>query len=205
MGQDSQQALLLLCRIVPGSQRRVQSSFVPRDDALDLPAISVDPLMESSLHLATISCLGPAPASVAPVERDDRTAYAQLLPAQPMIGFAVVAGIGQQSGQTYVPNRLAHRGRKLRMIVARSANHAGGCDQVALGVTDQRQLGPAATAESPVSTAIHEVGADVVSLQAGGINRAFGLWADQAALCCPPEDDGQQSLKSPFFISRCSA
>ena len=205
MGQNSQQALAILGGVVTGPQRRAQPSLVPRDHTLDLPAISIDTLVESPFHLAAISCLGPAASGVARVQRNNCAADAQLLSAQPMIALTIVARIGQQSGQAYVPNRLAHRRSELAMVVAGAANHVGGRDQMALRVTDDRQLGPPASAKTPVSAAFHEVGADVVRLQAGGVNGALGPGGDQAALGCPPKDDAQQPLKSPFFTSRCSA
>ena len=205
MGQNSQQALALLGGVVSSPQRRVQPSLVPRDHALDLPAIPIDTLVESPFHLATISCLGPAASGVAWIERNDRAADAQFPSAEPMIALTVVARIAQQAGQAYIPSRLAHRRSELAMVVAGAPNHVGGRDQVTLRVTDQRQLGPAATAKTPVSPAFHKVGADVVGLQPGRVDGPLGLGSDQAALGCPPEEDAQQPLKSPFFTSRCSA
>ena len=91
MCEDSQQALAFLGGVVTGPQRRVQPAFVSGDHALHLPTIPVDSIEESPFHLAAVLCFGPTPSGVTPVERNDRTAYAQLLPAQPMIGLAVVA------------------------------------------------------------------------------------------------------------------
>jgi len=205
MCQDSQQALAFLGGVVTGPQRRVQPSLVPRDHALHLPAIPVDSLVESALHLATILCFGPAPCGVTPVQRNDRTAYAQLLSAQPMIGLAVVARIGREAGQAHVADRLPHRRSKLRAVIAGAGNHNSACNQVALRVADDRQLGPAAAAKPLVSLAIHEVGADVMGLQAGRVDGTLGLGGDQAALGCPLEEDMREPVESPFFISRPSA
>jgi len=205
MGQDSQQALAFLGGVVTGAQRRAQPSFVPRDHTLDLPAIPIDPLVESPFHLAAIPCLRPAAPGVARVQRNHRAADAQRLSAEPMIALTVVAGVGQHASQVHVADRLAHGRRELAMVVAGAANHVGGRDQMALRVTDQRQLGPAATAKTPITTAFDEVGADVVGLQAGGVNGALGLGGNQAALDGVLEDNAQEPVKSPFFISRCSA
>ncbi len=60
MRQDSQQALRLLGSVVPGPQRRVQQALVPRDHALDLPAMPVDPLGEPAFHQAAVLRLGSA-------------------------------------------------------------------------------------------------------------------------------------------------
>jgi len=205
MCQDSRQALSLLGGVVACAKRRVQPSFVSGDNAVDLPAIAVNSFMESSFHLAAISGLGPSPAGISAVERNGRTAYAQFFATQTMIGLAVVAGVGQQSPQSHVPDRLPHRRSELVVVVAGAANHIGCGDPVALRVANDCHLRPAAAAKTLVSAAIYEVGADVVRFQAGGINGPLWLWGDQAASASPFEDGCKQSLKSPFFISRRSA
>jgi hypothetical protein len=93
----------------------------------------------------------------------------------------------------------------LRVVVAGSSHHQSSGDQVSRRVADDRQLGPTMTAERLVSAALDEVGADVTGLQAGGIDGPLGLGADQAALTRTLEDRGQEAVKSPFFIRRCSA
>ena len=122
-----------------------------------------------------------------------------------MIGLAVVAGVGQEAAQSHVADRLPHRRSKLRAVIAGAVNHNSACNQVAARVADDRQLRPAATTKPLVSLAIHEVGDDVMHLQAGGVDGALGLGGDQAALSCPLEEDMQEPVESPFFTSRLSA
>lgn len=205
MRQNSQQALALLCGVVPGSQGRVQQALVPRDDAFDLPAMSIDPLGEAAFHHASVLGLRPATPGVPPVQRNRRAANAQLPAAQDMVAFAIVARVGQKPGQSQVTDCLPHGRSELRVVVAGSSHHQGSGDQVSRGVTDDRQLGPTATAEPFISLAIHKVCADVVALQTRGINGPLGLGGNQPAFGSTLENDGQEPVKSPFFISRCSA
>jgi hypothetical protein len=80
--------------------------------------------------------------------------------------------------------------------------HSG--NQIAGMVTYQGQLGK--TAELlHAALASQEVSADVVTLQTGGVHRRFRPLLDQAALSSKAENSVKQSVKSPFFSSRCSA
>ena len=205
MCENSEQALALLGGVAAGSQGGVQQTLVPRDHALDLPAIAVDSLGEPAFHQAAVLGLGPTTPRVPAVQGNCGAANAQLFSAQDMVALAVVAGVGQQAGQTNMPVCLAHGRGELGMIVAGAADHQGGGDQVSRCMTDDRQLRPAAATKPLISTAFHEVGADVVGLQAGGVYGPFGLGRDQATLGGSLEDDAQESVKSPFFISRRSA
>ena len=205
MRQDPQQALALLSGVVPGPQGRVQQALVARDHAFDLPAMPVDALGEPAFHQAAVLGLGPTTPRVPAVQRNGRAGNAQLLSTQDVVAFAVVAGIGQQAGQAQVPDRLAHGRGELGMIVAGTSDDRGPGNQMGLCVADDGQLGPTSATKTPVSAAIHEVGADVVGLQAGGVDGPFALGADQPTLDGTLEDNGQEPVKSPFFISRCSA
>ena len=205
MSQDPQQALALLGGVVAGPQGRVQQALVPRDHAFDLPAMTVDSLREPAFHQPAVLGLGPTTPRVPAVQRNGGAAYPQLFSTQDVVAFAVVAGVGQQAGQTHMSDCLTHGRGELGMVVAGASHHPGASNQVGWRVTDDGQLGPAATAKTLVSTAFHEVGADVVGLQAGGVDGAFGLGSDQPALCRTLEDDAPEPVESPFFTSRCSA
>src|SRR5262249_57217578 len=83
------------------AQRRAQQPLVPREGALRLPALPVDPAVtalprsaaETSLHLPPIARLRPFPPLVAAVWRDHGRADAEDLAAQAM-GFLPVGGSG---------------------------------------------------------------------------------------------------------------
>lgn len=205
MSQNSEQALTFLSLVVSGSQGGAEQPLMSADHALDLPALPIDAFEEPPFHLPPILGFGPAASRVTSVQGDDRTANPQPLAAQAVVALAVIAGVAQQTGQVDVANGLPHRGPKLRMVVARSANHEGSGNQMALRVTDQGELGPAATAKTPVSTAFYKVGAHVVAFQAGGVNRSLGLGSDQVKLASAVENGAQEAGKSPFFRRRSSA
>jgi hypothetical protein len=205
MSQDPQQALPLLCGVVAGSQGRVEQTLIPRDHAFDLPAMSVDSFREPAFHQTTVPGLRPMATVLAGVQPDRRGADAQGLSAQHMVGFAVVAGVRQQPGQRQMTDRLPQGRGELGVVAAGTSHHPGGRDQVGPRMADDGQLGPGAIATTGVSAAVSEVGADVVRLQAGGVDRPFRFVFDQAALSRPLEEDAQEAVESPFFSSRCSA
>ena len=205
MSQNSEQAFPFLRRVVSGAQGGAEEPFVATDDALDLPALSVDAFEETPFHLPPVLGLGPAAARVAAIQGNDRAANPQLLAAQPVVAFAVIARVAQQAGQPEVADGLPHGRGELRMVVARATHDIRPGNQMALGVTDQCELGPATTPKATLSAAFDEVGACLVTLQAGGVNGPLGLGGDQAEVTGALKNGRQQAVESPFFNRRSSA
>ena len=205
MSQNFHQALLLLSGIGAGSQGRIEQTFMPRDRAFDLPAMSIDTFGEPAFHQTTIPALRPVTTVFARVQPDRRGANAQLLAAQDMIGFAIVPAVCQQPGQMQMPDRLTQDRSELGVVPAGTPDHRGPRDQVSLRVADDRQLGPAMTTPMAVPAAVPEVHADMVRLQTGGVDGPLWLVFDQAALSRPLEDDALEAVESPFFRRRFSA
>src|SRR5947209_9885379 len=104
MGQHAEVAFAFTRGFRLAAERRVQQSLVPREGALRLPALPVDPLMPTPLrllaetldHLPAVARLGPLAALVAPVDRDDCGADTQILAAQPVVLLAVEGRVAQQ-------------------------------------------------------------------------------------------------------------
>lgn len=88
------------------------------------------------------------------------------------------------------------------MVAARTSAGDRRRDQVRLRMADDCQFGPATVATTGIAAAVVEVNANVVGLQAGGVDGPFGLVLDQAALNRPLKDDAQEPVESPFFTSR---
>src|SRR5436305_1953592 len=104
MGEDAEVTLALARGIRLGPQRRAEQPLVPREGALRLPALPVDPpvpaaprpLAEAPDHLPPVARLGPLPAPVPPVQRDHRGADAQVCAAVAVALLAVEGAVGQR-------------------------------------------------------------------------------------------------------------
>ena len=186
-----------------GGQRGPEDPLESREYAFGLPAMTVHSARKTLLHLATIAAvcgLTRAPG----VHRDDGGADAQLLAAEPMVRLRVIGTVAQQPVDREPINGLRDGGLEIRRIVARPGPHPRGSDEMRVVVADDRQLGPPAV---PFGAAppMQEVPADVMTLQAGGINAGLALVFQQASGLGDTENSVEQQIESPFFRSRCSA
>jgi hypothetical protein len=167
-----------------------------RDHALDLGAVPIDAFEETPLHLPAIPSPGPDPET-AHVDRDDGEPNSELFATEPVIRLGVKAHIREHAVETDEPGGLAHDGPKLRRIVARTGSDRDPGDQVRLRVTNESELGiPAAEIVTTPGAPADIVDADVVRLEARGINRGLGAVPDQAARGCTVEYSSKQPLES---------
>jgi len=212
MSQDAQVALALPRLVRPAAQRRVEQALVAREGALRLPALAVDPLVPAALrplaeappHLPPVAGPGPLAALAPPVERDDRGADAQALPAQPVVLLAIEGRVGQQAVPGHSQRRLPHGRPQLRRVVAGGRADGGGGEEVAAGVADDGELGPQPGAVLAAG-ALEEVLRSVAALQAGGVEGRLGLGANQAALAGARGGLEEEQDELPFFRSRLAA
>jgi len=202
--QDTQVTLPLTRRVRSAPQRRVQEALVPREGALRLPALPVLALGEPLLHLPAKPCLGPLPPLVAAVDRDGRRADVQVLPAEPVVLLAVERRVGEHPIPGHPQRRLEHRRPELRAVVARADRDGGGGEEVAGGVTGDRQLGPE-RGGLLFPGPREEVMGGVAALQAGGIDGRLGLGADQAARLGARGGLPEEGDDLPFFRSLLAA
>ena len=98
---------------------------------------------------------------------------------------------------------LAHHGRQIRRIVARTGAHPSPGDQVRGVVAKDRELRVAAIALHPAAT-LQEMPTDVAALKPCGVQGSSPVKA-QAELARPLEHCVEQRLESPFFPRRCWA
>jgi len=205
VGQNSQQALSLAGGFAACAYSAAQHPLELRDGALDLPAVGVDTLRETSAHLAPISAPGRSRAAPPWVKRNDRGADAELLSAEAVVMLAIVGGVSQQPVEGNLLGRQDHGGGELRGVVAGASTDHGAREQMGSGVATHSQLGPASTAEGFVPLPVDVVGAGISALQPGRVERPFGTLVDQAEGVGPLEDGPEHGLKSPFFSNRFSA
>ena len=118
VSQDSQATFTILRLLRFGSQGRTEKTLIPGDRTLDLPAIAVDPFMESAFHLSPVFCSRPLSASTAFVQRDHRRTNSKAITAKIMVVFAIVGRIRQEAVKANVPRRQNHGLGKLWRIVA---------------------------------------------------------------------------------------
>ena len=78
------------------TQDRRQVSFEPGDRALGLDALPVFAHRKAFVHLTPILGLGPTTTATL-VQLDNRAADAQLFPRIGVVGFGVVAPVGQEA------------------------------------------------------------------------------------------------------------
>ncbi len=91
-----------------------------------------------------------------------------------MIVLAVISGVGQQAVQRRMADRLGDSLGELRGVIGRTATDHRTGHQVAGGVADERELGPAAATERPVSFAVDVIRTRVAALETGGVDGGFG-------------------------------
>ena len=180
-----------------------QAPLQPREYALHLPALPVNRARKTSGHAASIRSRRWA-LGAARVKRDHRPTDPQLLAANAMILFRIEGAVAQQRVDGQVHPSLAHSRKKVRPVIAWSLAHGQGRDKVCGVVRHHGQLGPE-TILLDASLSMKEMPADVMAFQTGGVDGSFYRRRGETQLGCPPEDRTQESVKTPFFTSRCSA
>ena len=203
MSQHPDTAFGKACTFFAGSEGASQTSLQPREDALHMPTLPENCARKPFGHAASIGC-GRRALRPARVKPDHCPTNTQLLAAHPMISLGVEAPVGQQCVDGQMRYSLAHGGNKVRPVIARSLAHRQGRDQVSGIVRHHGELGPE-TIPLDSSLSVKEMPADVMAFQAGGIDGSLDRRRGETQLGCPPEDGAQESVKTPFFTSRCSA
>ena len=205
MGQDAQVALALSGGFASRSQERSEAPLVPREGALDLPALAERASRETNLHFAAIPARRPL-ARPSRLQRNNRAPDAQGLAAKDVMRLAVVGGVGHHAAPVRQGIAFAHERSKLRRVVRRADSNARGRPEVALTVAQHRQLGPTlAQRFSAFRLFPAIIAADVAGLEAGGVDDPLGLGLDQARKSRALEGAPLEYVKSPFFSSRASA
>jgi hypothetical protein len=215
MGQYPHQDLLLLVHPLAGPQCRAQEPLLPRETALDLPPLAINAAVsrpaglaaESPHHLPPVPRLGPLPARVPPVQREDRRADTQPLTGQGVVVFGVEGAVAQERIHRAAAAGGPHRRPELRRVLARAAGDVRREEQVAPSLQDGRQLGPGALPPPLVGLLgpPGEVAADVPGLEPGGVDGRPGPGRDQAAR--PRLGDGlpEEGIDPLFSSSRVAA
>jgi hypothetical protein len=123
---------------------RAQQPLDHAEASLDLPTLAVDLVGEVILKgssVMSVDCLGLAVSTGTTTRRGrEDTLYVQLLPAETMCRLALVARITDQCPDRLAGHRLSYRLVELAAIGFGTPIHVGRKYQVALGVTDGRQL-----------------------------------------------------------------
>ena len=203
--RDNAKQGLAISRL-PGSsgQGRTEATLMLRDHALNVPTTTVQPFREAAMHLLPVPARRQRPWAAAWIHRNDRRTHRQFFPTDAVVLLGVIRRVGVQAVDGHVSAGLANGGQEVRRVVARAFARLGCQDQMAVVVTDQGELRIASELLHPALPG-QEVAADMVALQPRGINGRFGPLFDQAAGLGVAQNRREQSVKSPFFRSRCSA
>jgi len=146
MRQDAEQDLLLLVRPRAGAEGVAEPALVPGEPALDLPPLTVYPLvcalgrllLEPPDHLRPVLGLGLLATVAATAQRDHRRAHAQNITRPGVVVFGVVAGVGQQRVRYAPGDGSPNRGSELRGVGSGSACDVGREEQVGVGIENGR-------------------------------------------------------------------
>lgn len=204
MSNDSQHAFVLAGLRSARAKSRAQAAFVLRDGTLNVPAAAIQASGKPIEHATPIRTVRTQGARTSWVNRDDGRGHAEVFATDAVVRLRVISPVAEQAVNRHVSNRLGHRGEEIGPIIAGTIAHPQGGHQVAGVVRDDRQLGEAAELLHP-ARAGQKVAADVMTLQAGRVDRRLGPFLDQAALLGNAENGGQEPVKSPFLRSRSCA
>jgi len=139
MGEHAQHLLGSEGRGAARGKRGAQPPLVSGEDALDLLALRIQRVGKGAPHGPTVRGPGPA-AGGAPVEGYRGRGHAQLLPAEPVHVFRIVACIGGGRREADQPGGLAqHRGQGGGVMRRPPAGQRPD-NQVRARVDDDRQL-----------------------------------------------------------------
>ena len=194
-----------------GLERRAQVPLHHREHRLDLPALAVLLPREPPLQPSSPAAPRSARPSVLPLlaahGRREDALDAELLAAEDVRSFALVARVAQDCLHAMSRERLSHEFRELDDVGLRSAVDVTAQDEVALHIADGRELRETALvvpAVMPAPTGV--VAGYVACLHAGRIDRR-GLVRRgyQAAALREPNRLVKESSRAPFFRRRRSA
>ena len=169
-----------------------------------MPSLAVHAIGETRGHLSSIACRGQLAVMASTVDGNHRRANRQGLAAVAVMNFTVVGAIGQQAVDGQMAVGLCDRWQEVGPVVAGAVADTDRGDEIGLVMTDHRDLGPAAIATLTMAS-MKEVGTDVTTGQAGGVDAGLWRFVDQAAGVSCLENRVQQAVKSPFFSRRRSA
>jgi hypothetical protein len=161
---------------------------VPREGALHLPVLPVDPTLpapappgaEALDHLTPVARLRPLPPPDPPVQWDDRRADARVLTGQAVVLLAVEGGVGQHTGPVHPQRCLGHGRAELWRVVGRADADGGGGEEMAGHVAGGGQPHPG-VGRLLVACPLEEVLRGVAALQASAIDGGLRFVTDEAA------------------------
>lgn len=224
MGEHAQHLLGGQRRAAAGRERGAQPPLVPGEHALHLLALAIQGMGEGATHGPAIGRARPASGRPS-VESHRGRCHAQLLSAEPVHVFRVVARIGRGRHEVNEPRRLAEHRREGGRVVRRPPAGERPDNEVRAGVDDDGQLGVARPAvragrgRAPVEpgvgravgrgVAVAIVGTGVPRVQARGIYRGNGPRGEQTTPGSAREADLLDPAEDPPFSaparSRCAA
>ena len=144
MCNDAETDLARLAVISSGPKGRAEVPLEHAEGCFDLPPLAVELLGESPLHQASVIAVHRFALSVLPgpsaLRRRDNAANAQVVPADAVEPFGLVARIAQQRLEPLLPQRRQQRGLVLDAVDLGAPVDHSAKDQVIGRVADGRDL-----------------------------------------------------------------
>lgn len=204
MRENSQETFRLSGSRCSRRQGRAQAAFMLREHALRVPTSAVQLCGEAIVHASAINGFRPGTAVASVVDRNHDRMDAQFFAADSMMPLGVVGWIAHQAMNRRMTNGLRDGWHEVGRVVAGTAPHTRGGDQITGMMGDRGELGikPIALGSA---CAGQKMATDVMTLQTRRIDRGLGLRRDQAALRGNTENGLEESVKSPFLRRRSCA
>ena len=115
MGNRAKADFATLGPVGSGAQRGTQPPFVCADGAFDLPALSVSLAGKALVHNRTVAS-GRSLCSRPSAQRGDDAVGAEFLTQFAVMGFAVIAGVGQQFAERLSRVRISDGAGELDIV-----------------------------------------------------------------------------------------
>ena len=179
MGEDFEEHFAILGPVGSGPQDVALVAFDHAENGFDLPALSIGLAIESLLHQAAILAAKGLVGGTTVLGRN-RAANVVLVTGKAMIGFTVIAGIGENVIDGIPVDRRRQSLLELINVHRRPACSDRRKDQMIAAVADNRQLGPASIMRVFIglkllrASSANEIAADMPGFQAGGVDRCQG-------------------------------
>jgi hypothetical protein len=184
------------------AQRRSEFSFVPGDRAFCVRSLCISPQGKLFVETAAVSSCRSG-LETAQVHWNDGSSNANI-PGKFVIAFAVECSVAEQFADINNSCSISdNRNEQRRVIIWRDAD-VRPYNQMSLVQADKSEFGPT-TPEFAAAGPVQEMPADVVTFQAGRVDRRSFLSRDQATPSAPFDEGMQKRIEPAFFRSRFSA
>ena len=174
------------------------------EHTLDLPALSVEALEESALHLPAVSGLRPASGFLAALDRN-QAVRAQVHADEGMHFFGITSAIPKHTPNAHAAGGFQQNFRRLQRVAARSNADLRAQHEVAVNVNATGQLGPARNRKTFVTALGTKIMRGMSYFEACAIAGHLNACGDQFPKTGAADELVKKCVDRAFFKSLVSA